>query len=109
MRTTVCVRHCQKAFAKNKRQQALLRWVGWCGVVWCGGCEYVRNSVCSELAGWVEGTGGGEEGEDEDEEEEGLAEVVERSVFLHPSDCRPERLEWPCLCLDLRRLAFALS
>jgi hypothetical protein len=79
-------------------------------VAWCGVCEYVRNFVCSELAGWVEGTGGGEEeGEEEDEEEEGLAEVVERSVFLHPSDCRPERLEWPCLCLDLRRLAFALS
>jgi hypothetical protein len=62
---------------------------GWGGVVRCGGYEYVRNFVWQRI-GWIgrrhwwrRGGGGGTGG---------LAEVVERSVFLHPSDCRPERL-----------------
>jgi hypothetical protein len=56
--------------------------------------------VTSYAANWLDGSKALVE-EEEDEEEEGLAEVVERSVFLHPSDCRPERLEWPCPFLSL--------
>ena len=67
-----------------------------CSVVWCVCvcvcvcvCEYVRNFVCSDLAGWVGGTGGGEE---EDDEEEAWQRRLKGPFFCTPATADPSDL-----------------
>ena len=53
MRTTVCVRHCQKAFAQTRGSKRCFG--GWGGVAWCG-VVGVNTFVTSYAANWLDGS-----------------------------------------------------